>query len=67
MAMTQEKLLCIWLSCLLQHLDAIVSKELLCECESTNERDRFVIAVIKDGIMISHLLQKILHIHSLFL
>lgn len=47
--------------------DATVGEELLCEREPTNERDRYAVAVIKDGVVIGHLPRKISRICSLFL
>ena len=44
-----------------------IGEELLCEREMDNERDRYAVAVIKDGVIIDHLPRKISRICSLFL
>ena len=47
--------------------DAIIGKELPCERETGNERDRYSVAVKKDGMIIGHLPRKISRPCSLFL
>ena len=44
-----------------------IGEELLCEREMDNERDRYAVAVIKDGVIIGHLPRKISCICLLFL
>ena len=37
--------------------DSKIGKELLHNCEPTEEWDGYAVAIIKDGIMVGHLLQ----------
>ena len=47
--------------------DAIIGEELPCERETGNERDRYAVAIKKDGTIIGHLPRKISRPCSLFL
>ena len=39
--------------------DAVIGEELLCRRDTGNERDRYEVVVMKDGMIIGHLLRKI--------
>ena len=47
--------------------DAVIGEDLVCERETTNEHDRYAVAVVKDGVVIGHLPRTISRPCSLFL
>ena len=47
--------------------DAASGEDLVCERESSNEHDRYAVAIKKDGVIIGHLPRKISRSCSLFL
>lgn len=47
--------------------EAAVGEVLTCETESGNAKDRYAVAVEKDGMIIGHLPRKVLRVGSLFL
>lgn len=47
--------------------DAVIGEDLVCERETTNEHDRYAVAVVKDGVIIGHLPRTISRPCSLFL
>ena len=47
--------------------DAVISEHLTCRREPTNESDRCVVTVLKDGNVIGHLPRKVSRVCSLFL
>ena len=47
--------------------DAAIGETLTCKREPTNKRDRYAVAVTKDGTVIGHLSRKLSRICSLFL
>ena len=47
--------------------DAVIGEHLICRRESTNESDRYAVAVVKDGNVIGHLPRKVSQVCSLFL
>ena len=47
--------------------DAAIGENLICRREPTNERDRYAVAVTKDGTVIGHLPRKVSRVCSLFL
>ena len=46
---------------------AAVGEELICEREPTNDKDRYAVAVLKDGSIVGHLPKRISRVCSLFL
>ena len=47
--------------------DAVIDEHLTCRRETTNESDRYAVAVLKDGNVKGHLPRKVSRICSLFL
>jgi len=45
----------------------VISEQVLCVREPLNESDRYAVAIIKDEIVISHLLKNISRLCSLFI
>ena len=46
---------------------AAVGEVLTCEREPTNEKDRYAVTVVKDGVIVGHLPKRISRVCSLFL
>lgn len=47
--------------------EAAIGEELQCERETRNTKDRYAVAVKKDGMVVGHLPKKISHLCSIFL
>ena len=47
--------------------EAAIGEELQCERETRNTKDRYAVAVKKDGMVVGHLPRKISHLCSIFL
>lgn len=47
--------------------EAAIGEELLCERETRNTKDRYAVAVKKDGTVVGHVPRKISHLCSIFL
>ena len=47
--------------------DVAIGEDLICRREPTNERDRYAVAVTKNGTVIGHLPRKVSRVCSLFL
>ena len=47
--------------------DAAIGEELDCQREPSNANDRYAVAVVKSGVVVSHLPKKLSRIYSLFM